>query len=123
MMNREINLYLDMVDNPDDYYFGPRIPGPDQDSFRAQIFHELAKLSMGTVVHYLSDFYRDAIWLKTYVTGDAFTFYFGFRDTGTSIGTDADLVKYGNSAQNVYRVDVTPTLHDSERKVTINRVS
>ena len=67
------------------------------------LFGELLKLAYPRVQHYHSDFYHDALWIKRYVTGEM-EFYYGVREYGTHIGTDAHLISAHNDV--AYKVSV-----------------
>jgi hypothetical protein len=84
----------------------------------AAVFAELVTLSRPIVSHYLSDLYHDALWLSRNLTGSDTTFYYGLRETGTSIGFDADLVGAHNVA--LYRIRVYVV--DGETSVTRSAV-
>jgi hypothetical protein len=62
------------------------------ESARASVFGELVKLTRPLLSAYTSDLYHDAHWLAGNVIGNDVTFYFGVRESGTSIGLNADLV-------------------------------
>lgn len=89
----------------------------DLESIRARVHGELVKLASPVVQHYQSDLYHDASWLQKYLTEETvfpWAFFYGVRDTGTSIGTDLDLVRYSNTF--VYRV----TVSNDGRKTTVH---
>ncbi len=73
------------------------------DSVRAPLFGRLVDLAVPVVESYRSDLFHDAHWLTEQVT-DACVFYYGVRSTGTSIGTDFDLVSQMNDW--VYRLEL-----------------
>lgn len=53
----------------------------------ARAFGELLQLAEGTVKHFTSDLYHDAMWLHENLPGKHGTeFYYGVRESGTSIG-------------------------------------
>lgn len=67
---------------------------------RPLLFGHLVEISKENT-HYLSDYYHDVHWLDKYLTAEnltdnAFTFFYGVRNTGTSIGTDEELVTIHN---------------------------
>ncbi len=78
-----------------------RLTGRDEDwasigtSVKALLFGKLLDLASSTVEHYRSDFFHDACWIEKHVHGPT-VFFFGFRQWGTSIGTDRQAVAYGN---------------------------
>lgn len=74
------------------------------ESARAGVFARLVGITRPILAHYTSDLYHDARWIAEHVTGDDFTFYYGVRETGTSIGTDESDVSSHNLA--IYRVRV-----------------
>lgn len=76
----------------------------DGECVKAALTGKLWKIAGPIVQHYHSDVYRDVHWIDKYVDGEA-AFYFGIRDTGTSIGTARDEVAYSNAY--LYRVEVT----------------
>lgn len=74
----------------------------------ARIFAEMLSLALPTVKHYQSDLYHDALWLaKGMPTNEPW--WFGIRESGTSIGTDHRLVSAYNAK--TYRMVV----HRNER--------
>jgi hypothetical protein len=73
------------------------------------MFGKLVDLSIEVVQHYRSDYYHDAKWIQEHVDGPS-TFYYGFREWGTSIGTDPKLVAYGNDK--LFRVDLVLSEHE-----------
>jgi len=72
-------------------------------TIRAGLFGVLANLAWPVVEQYRGDLFHDAGWLTRYVDGPT-TFYFAVRECGTAIGTDLDLVRYGNDR--TYRVEL-----------------
>lgn len=65
----------------------------NEHGIRARIFGEMIKLAGNTVEHYHGDFYHDAMWLNEHMNEMEFSFYWGFDNCGTAMGTDLDLVK------------------------------
>lgn len=55
------------------------------DSIRAALFGKLLDLAFPIVEHYRGDIFRDALWIDRHVNGPC-RFFYGVRDTGTSIG-------------------------------------
>lgn len=74
---------------------------------RQLIFGQLVKLACPVVSHYHSDLYHDAMWLNSHIPDGMYrmVFFYGVRSTGTSIGTDHQLVATSND--HVYRITVT----------------
>ena len=59
------------------------------------IFGQLVKLAIDKgIAHYHSDLYHDAIWIRRHWEAivEAGVFFYGVRETGTSIGLDANYV-------------------------------
>lgn len=76
------------------------------ESVRAALFGVLVALAGDRVKHYRSDFYHDAIWVKTNVSGPT-GFFFAVADTGTEIGFDEALVRQIRPV--AWRVELTRT--------------
>jgi hypothetical protein len=77
---------------------------------KPQVFAVLHQLTHERVQHYQGDYYHDALWIERHVPahvgrGVTFSFYYGARDTGTSIGDDFALVAIGN--EHVWEVQIT----------------
>jgi hypothetical protein len=94
---------MNMQNNPDGLRSSKVIASgeTDMESIRARVHGELVQLAIPVLKLYHSDLYRDAVWMQKYVTEETPTpyhFFFGVRNTGTSIGTDLTLVRYGNTA-------------------------
>lgn len=70
---------------------------------QSNVFGELVKIASPVLDFHHADLFHDAVWLQDFVKAPTFFFY-GVRDTGTSIGTDLDLVSIGNP--DVYRVEI-----------------
>ncbi len=79
------------------------------------LFHELATLAWPVVEHYRGDLYHDAHWLDHFVSGypswkgamdDVCThFFYGVRQSGTSIGTDPRYVAI--NSDKMYEITLT----------------
>jgi hypothetical protein len=82
---------------------------------RAETFGRLIGITRPILAFYCSDLYHDARWIHDNVTGPDVTFYFGVRESGTSIGFDHALVKAYNVA--VYRIRVWVDNGDSSVSV------
>ena len=69
-------------------------------SNRAHLFGYLVRLAQPIVTHFQSDLYHDVHWIDTHVNPGTwlrgFHFFYGVRDTGTTIGTDHTLVALNN---------------------------
>ena len=77
---------------------------------RSGIFGELVGMAAPDIKAYRGDLYHDARWIAEHVPDriparTAFVFYFGWRESGTSIGTDLHAVRYGND--HVVRITLT----------------
>jgi hypothetical protein len=68
------------------------------------VFGELANLAWPIVIHYRSDLYHDAQWLKDNLQVGV-PFYYGVRDTGTDIWLTGTLGHKSNLQQ--YRCELT----------------
>lgn len=70
---------------------------------KSAIFGQLVTFAIPHVQHYVGDLFHDATWLNEHIPRldpndphATFEFYFGWRDTGTSIGTDFTPTRYSN---------------------------
>lgn len=104
----------------------------------SQLFGQMVVLAQPVIAHYHGDLYNDAMWIHKHLPAQlpqggwpipadqdhsVFIFYYGVRDTGTSIGTDLDLVSYNNP--NVYMFTVrrdTSRPNRDTHTVTITRL-
>lgn len=69
---------------------------------RAVLFGKLVELASGVVKLWSSDLYHDAMWLSEHMVGHGVVFYFGVRETGTSLDkSEANVSAFNDS---VYRV-------------------
>jgi hypothetical protein len=72
----------------------------------AHVFGALVKLALPVLTNYHSDLYRDAQWLQANLTadvvGDALTFWFVVRPSGTHIVQSADMLA---AVRGVFRDD------------------
>lgn len=86
---------------------------------RPKVFGELVKLATPHLKGFHSDLYHDAIWLQERMTGDAFTFYYTFNNSGTDIADSAEVlmraykykfvVEYKDNKFMLTREDLTET--------------
>lgn len=72
-------------------------------SVKAILFGEMVRKVSPHVNFYLSDYYHDVHWIDENIKAMA-TFYYGCRDTGTSLGTDRDLVVANN--KRAWKIDL-----------------
>jgi len=68
------------------------------------VFGELVRLSQYTITAYWSDLYHDALWIREYVKGDSYTFFWSVNESGTNIGEDRESVTH---RANAYKITVT----------------
>jgi hypothetical protein len=88
--------------------------GQINDSILSGIFREMFRRAVPVVKFYEGDLFHDALWIKANIAGpseDRQGFYYGVRDTGTSIGFDESLVSYSNKI--TYYVVLTQTERDA----------
>jgi hypothetical protein len=91
---------------------------------RAETFGRLIGITRPILAFYCSDLYHDARWIHDNVTGPDVTFYFGVRESGTSIGFDHALVKAYNVAVRqdwVSTVSLPGRLVGRWRRATVSR--
>lgn len=79
---------------------------------QARLFGCMLDLIEGKVKYYKSDLYYDAGWIKDCVPSkwklnDSFTFWFGCRETGTSIGTEFEYI--GPYNDHVFKLQLNAT--------------
>lgn len=67
-----------------------------QNAARALLFGKMLDEAIGMVKAFRSDFYHDADWMRRYLKDEDNSFYFGYREYGTSIGTELAAVDFGN---------------------------
>lgn len=61
-------------------------------SARALAFGMLAELAVPYVKRYMSDLYHDVHWVSDFLIGSDVTFFYGVRESGTSIGLDESAI-------------------------------
>lgn len=77
------------------------------DTARAKLFGVMVQLATPLIEHYHGDLYRDAEWVRTYVT-EPTTFYYGAGKFGTNIGVDRRYVEYAHT-DHLWLIDVLHT--------------
>lgn len=89
---------------------------------KSGLFEALLNQTLPVVKHYRCDYYHDAMWISHHVPrvleeGESFTFYYGARETGTSIQSDLKLskefLKYNTRAWTV-------TVTNLKNKITVS---
>lgn len=90
------------------------------DTLHRRVWEQLVRMSQDVVKHHQGDWWFDRDWLVTYLTEDVtqepFAFTYGWRESGTDIGTDEALIVKHNE----HAVQVTVYLDADKRAYRMN---
>jgi hypothetical protein len=90
------------------------------DTLRRRLWERLVRMSQDVVRFHQADWWHDRDWLVRYLTEDVtqepIVFTYGWRESGTSIGTDEALV----AKHNEHAVQVTVYLDADKRAFRMN---
>lgn len=92
------------------------------------VFGRLVKLATDSssadapgLANFHSDLWHDAMWIREYLTGTRFTFWFGYDESGTHIGTDPIIVPFRRTFYHV-TVDIRADRLGARAYMTMARV-